>query len=150
MHDCVLSLDVLCNTRRPRAHHGRNGQCSDERSLRIGDVDGCARRAPRGRTGVDLGMEPRALTAAKTGSVATWSAPWQPHRRAAVRDRRLGDLPSTREDGAFGNVLNDFCRTVMNDCDVLTKDALFKNEGGKVLSVIDTTGLWSLISILLI
>ena len=55
-----------------------------------------------------LGMEPRVLTAAKTGCVATWPAPWQPHRRAAVRDRRLGDLPSTREDGAFGNVLHGF------------------------------------------
>ena len=46
--------------------------------------------------------EVETLTAAKTGCVATWPAPWQPHRRAAVRDRRLGDLPSTREDGAFG------------------------------------------------
>ena len=29
-------------------------------------------------------------------------------RRAAVRSRRLGDLPSTREDGAFGYDLDDY------------------------------------------
>eukprot|EP00972_Heterocapsa_arctica_P022658 3334094-Heterocapsa_arctica.AAC.1 len=31
-----------------RAHRGRNGRCSDERSPRSGDVHGGARCAPRG------------------------------------------------------------------------------------------------------
>ena len=49
----------------------------------------------------------RGAAAYRTSRLATRTAARR-SRRAAVRDRRLRDLPSTKEDGAFGNVLHSF------------------------------------------